>query len=55
MKGNTENREAKQADFQSGLDDNGGRRSGVDRKSYRYTLIERKIMLLYRTFDFPET
>ena len=38
MKGNIENREAKEANFHLGLGDNGGRRSGVDRRNYYYTI-----------------
>ena len=38
MKGNIEKREAKEAYLNLGLGDNGGRRSGVDRRNYCYTV-----------------
>jgi len=36
MKGNIETRAAKEANSQLGLGDNGGRRSGIDRRNFCY-------------------
>ncbi len=38
MKGNIETRAAKEANSHSGLGDNGGRRSGIDRRNFSYTV-----------------
>ena len=38
MKGNTEIRAAKEANSHSGLGDNGGRRSDIDRRNFCYTV-----------------
>ena len=38
MKGNIETRAAKEANSHSGLADNGGRRSGIDRRNFCYTV-----------------
>lgn len=38
MQGNIETRAAKEANSHSGLGDNGGRRSGVDRRNFCYTV-----------------
>jgi len=38
MKGNIETRAAKEANSHLGLGDNGGRRSGIDRRNFFYTV-----------------
>lgn len=38
MKGNIEIRAAKESKFHSGLNDNGERRSGIDRRSFCYSV-----------------
>ena len=38
MKGNIKTRAAKEANSHSGLGDNGGRRSGIDRRNFCYTV-----------------